>query len=183
VGDDEGGLTASQLVPAAGGSWSGLLFDNAAIGLPPALTWTFRVPFAPVDGRPATLDVDWLPLAAGSWRSLAGQTASSGAFAEPAESHVYVRGRHRYDRVQLRVAEQDGTRIRVDVTVTGDLDGLGPESIAVDAWLDFAGIRVQLGDAPSAEAALERLAAFTDVAGLAVDADRPGMAFHFSPEP
>jgi hypothetical protein len=181
VGDDEGGLNARQLVPATGGSWSGLLFDNATIGLPPALTWTFRVPFEPVDGQPVTLGVDWLPLPATGWRALAGQAATSGAFADPAESTVQHGGHHRYDRVELRVSEQDGPRIRVAVTVSGDLDGLGPDTLTVDAWLDFAGIGVQLGDTPSAEAALDRLATFTDVDGLVADPDQPGMAFHFKP--
>jgi hypothetical protein len=181
VGDDEGGLKARQLEPAEGGSWSGLLFDNAAVGLPPALTWTFHVPFAPVDDEPVTLDVDWLPLPATGWRQLAGRAASSDAFAEPAESSVYFHGHHRYERVELRVSEQDGARIRVQVTVSGDLDRLGPESITVDAWLDFAGVSVQLGDTPSAEAARERLAAFTDVDGLVSDPDAPGVAFHFKP--
>lgn len=179
VGDDEGGLKARQLVPATGGSWSGLLFDNAAVGLPPALTWTFRVPFEPVDGEPVTLDVDWLPLPATGWRQLAGHAATSDAFAEPAESSVYYFGHRRYERVEVRVSEQDGSRIRVAATVSGDIDGLGPESITVDAWLEFAGISVQLGDAPSAEAALARLAEFTDVDGLVTDPDPPGIAFHF----
>jgi hypothetical protein len=181
VGDDEGGLHARQLVAAAGGSWSGLLFDNAAVGLAPALTWTFRVPFAPVDGQPATLEVDWLPLPATGWRSLRGLAATSDAFAEPAECFVHLNGHHRYDRVRLLVSEQDGTRIRVSVTAAGDLDRLGPPEIAVDAWLDFAGIRVQLGDAPSAAAALDRLAGFTDVTGLQADPHLPGMAFVFTP--
>ena len=180
VGDDEGGLNASQLVPADGGSWSGLLFDNAAVGLPPALTWTFHVPFAPVDDEPVALDVDWLPLPATGWRHLAGHGATSDAFAEPAESSVYYYGHHRYDRVELRVSEQDGRRVRVEITVSGDRDRLGPESITVAAWLDFAGISVQLGDTPSAEAALERLAGFTEIDGLVIDPDPPGMAFRFS---
>lgn len=180
MGDDEGGLNARQLVPAAGGTWSGLLFDNAAIGLPPALTWTFHVPFEPVDGQPVALDVDWLPLEVAGWRSLSGQSAVSGAFADPAESVVHHAGHHRYDKVDLRVSEQDGTRVRVAVTVSGDLDRLGPESFTAEAWLEFAGIGVQLGDTPSAEAALQRLAAFTDVDGLAADPAQPGMAFHFN---
>jgi hypothetical protein len=69
----------------------------------------------------------------------------------------------------------------VVVTVSGDIDALGPSSITVDAWLSFAGIRVQLGDAGSAEAALARLASFTDIDGLAERAGAPGVAFHFVP--
>jgi hypothetical protein len=181
VGDDEGGLDARDLVPAAGGEWHGLLFDNQAVGLPPALTWTFQVPFEPVGGEPATLEVDWLPLAAPGWRGMAGLAARSESFAEPAEAIVQHRGRHRYDRVSLRVAEQDDTRVRVVVTVGGDIDALGPAEFAVDAWLTFAGIRVQLGGVASAAAALERLAAVTDTDGLAEHPGAPGVAFHFVP--
>lgn len=181
MGDDEGGLNAQDLVPAAGGEWHGLLFDNQAVGLPPALTWTFRVPFAPVGGEPAALDVEWVPLDAPGWRSMAGRSARSASFAEPAEASIHHHGHHRYDQVSLEVAEQDGDRIRVVVTVAGDIDGLGPSTITVDAWLTFAGIRVQLGDADSATAALSRLASFTDVAGLAEHPGAPGVAFHFVP--
>jgi hypothetical protein len=181
VGYDEGGLSARDLVPAAGGEWHGLLFDNQAVGLPPALTWTFRVPFGPVGGDPAALEVEWVPLAAPGWRSMAGRSAESASFAEPAEASVHHHGHHRYDRVALTVAEQDGSRIRVVVTVSGDLDGLGPREITADAWLEFGGIRVQLGDADSAAAALSRLASFTDADGLTEQAGAPGVAFHFVP--
>jgi hypothetical protein len=181
VGDDEGGLNARDLVPAAGGEWHGLLFDNQAVGLAPALTWTFRIPFEPIDGDPAALDVDWVPLAAPSWRAMAGRSARSASFAEPAEASVYHYGHHRYDRVDLTVSEQDGARLRVVVTVSGDIDALGPSSITVDAWLTFDGIRVQLGDAGSASAALSRLASFTDVDGLTEHPGAPGVAFHFVP--
>jgi len=179
VGHDEGGLSARDLVPAAGGEWHGLLFDNQAVGLPPALTWTFRVPFEPIGGDPAALDVEWVPLEAPGWRSMAGLSAQSASFAEPAEASVHHHGHHRYDRIGLIVSEQDGSRIRVVVTVSGDIDGLGPSSITVDAWLSFAGIRVQLGDADSAAAALSRLASFIDVDGLAEHAGAPGVAIHF----
>jgi hypothetical protein len=182
VGDEEGGLSARELVPAAGGEWQGLLFDHQAVGVPPALTWTFRVVFEPVRGEPVTLDVEWLPVPAAGWRLMAGQAVASGSFAEPAEASVHHVGYHRYDRVELRVAEQDGARVRVVVTVSGDLDGLGPQAITADAWLTFTGISVQLGDTPSAEAALARLAAFTDTAGLVERPDPRGIAFRFGPE-
>jgi hypothetical protein len=181
VGDDEGGLQARDLVPAAGGEWHGLLFDNQAVGLPPALTWTLRIPFEPVGGSPAALDVEWLVLDAPSWRAMRGVTCESAAFAEPAEASVHHHGHHRYDRVSVRVLDQDGPRIRVAVTAAGDLDGLGPASLAAETWLDFAGIRVQLGDAGDAAAALARLGAFTDVDGLAELPGAPGVAFHFVP--
>ena len=175
---DTGLLTARDLVPAAGGEWDGLLFDNQAVGLPPALTWNFRVPFEAVGGQPAQLTVEWLPLPATGWRRLAGLSAASGSFAEPAEASVHHAGHYRYDRVELTVTEQDGPRIRVVVTVAGDLDDLGPAEFTVDAWLTFTGISVQLGEAGDA---LARLAEFTDTDGLAEVPDPRGIASRFAP--
>jgi hypothetical protein len=183
VGDDEGGLKARDLVPAAGGEWHGLLFDNQAVGLPPALTWTLRIPFEPVGGDPAALDVEWLPLDAPGWRAMAGVACESASFAEPAEASVHFHGHHRYDRVSLRVLAQDGPRIQVSVTAGGDIDRLGPAEITVTTWLTFAGIRVQLGDAGTAEAALARLNSFTATDGLVELPGAPGVAFHFVPSP
>ena len=182
MGDDEGGLNARDLVPAAGGEWHGLLFDNQAVGLPAALTWTFHVPFEPVGGVAAALDIDWLPLPAPGWRAMAGHSASSGSFAEPAEASIRHQGHHRYDRVSLAVTEQDGPRIRITATLAGDLDGLGPPEITVDAWLEFTGIRVQLSEADAGgTSAKDRLAAFTDVADLTEHPGAPGVAVHFVP--
>jgi hypothetical protein len=184
VGDDQGGLNAQDLVPAAGGEWHGLLFDNQAVGVPPALTWTFRIPFEPVGGEPATLDVDWLPIPAPGWRQLAGRSAASDSFAEPAEATVsFQSSHHRYDRVRVEVAEQDGDRLRAVVTVSGDIDGLGPATITADAWLRFTGISVQLGGAGTADEARSRLAEFTDVDGLVEQPDAPGVAVQFAPAP
>jgi hypothetical protein len=175
-----GGLVeAAALVPAEGGEWNGLLFDNPSVGVPPALTWTFRVPLADVDGQPAALDVQWLPVQTGGWRTMAGLAASSDAFAEPAEASVRLHGHHRYERVGLKVLEQDGARIRVAVTVAGDLDGLGPPEFAVEAWLRFTGILVQLNGVTDAGAALRRLAGFTDTSGLAEVPDPRGIAYMF----
>jgi hypothetical protein len=181
VGDEKGGLNARELVPAAGGEWHGLLFDNQTVGLPPALTWTFRIPFAPVRGEPVAVQIEWLPLPADGWQRMAGQAASSDVFAEPAEASVQHAGHHRYDRVTLTVAEQDGPRLRVSVTLAGDLDGLGPEEITAQAWLTFGGITVQMSDTPSAADALSRLKAFTDVDGLVEHPDPRGIAYLFVP--
>ncbi|MFD0524043.1 hypothetical protein [Paractinoplanes durhamensis] len=141
------------------------------------------MPFAPVGGRPAELTVEWLPLAANSWQDLAGRSSACDAFAEPAEASVHHTGHHRYDRVELRVTEQDGPRIRVAVTVAGDIDGLGPAEITADAWLTFTGITVQLSGADTAAAGLTRLAEFTDVTGLIEVPDPRGIAFRFGPAP
>jgi hypothetical protein len=181
VGDDSL-LDARALVPAEGGEWNGLLFDNPSVGLAPALTWTFRIPFADVDGEAAALDVEWLPIETGGWRAMAGLAASSPEFAEPAEASVRYQGHHRYDRVRLRVIEQDGPRIRVAVTVAGDLDQLGPAEISTEAWLRFTGIFVQLSGVTDAGAALGRLGEFTDTSGLAEQPDPRGIAYRFCAE-
>jgi hypothetical protein len=179
VGDDKGGFDARSLVAADGGEWHGLLFDNPAVRLPAALTWTLRIPFAPVDGEPVTLHIDWLPVEAGDWRSMSGQHAVSPSFAEPAEASLQHAGHHRYDRVEVRVTEQRDTLIRVTVTLAGDLDGLGPDTVTADAWLRFTGIAVQLSDVASAEQARQRLAEVTDTTGLVEAPDARGIAFRF----
>nr|WP_296071416.1 hypothetical protein [uncultured Actinoplanes sp.] len=179
MGDDKGLLEARALVPAEGGEWNGLLFDNPSVGVAPALTWTFRVPLADVDGEPAALDVEWLPVRTGGWRAMAGLAASSDEFAEPAEASVRFQGHHRYQRVAVRVLEQQGTRIRVAITVAGDLDQLGPPEFAVEAWLRFTGILVQLSGVTGADEALRRLAEFTDTSGLAEVSDPRGIAYMF----
>ena len=181
VADDKGGLEARALIAAEGGGWSGLLFDNPVIGLSPALTWTCSVPLEPVRGERASLDLDWLPWAAADWRAMAGAEVSCASFAEPAEASVYFRGHHRYDRVAVRVAEQRGDRIRVVGSVSGDIDGLGPDEVGVDTWLAFRGFTVQLSDVSSAAAALDRLSAFTVTEGLAEVDDPRGIAFRFQP--
>ncbi|MCY1143398.1 hypothetical protein OWR29_35830 [Actinoplanes sp. Pm04-4] len=179
--DDKGGLEARALIAAEGGSWGGLLFDNAVIGLPPALTWTCSVPLAPVEGERAGLDLDWLPWVVADWRAMAGVEISCDSFAEPAEASVFFRGHHRYDRVAARVAEQQGERIRVVASVAGDIDKLGPDEIGVDTWLAFQGVTVQLSEVSSAAEALERLAGFTATAGLVAVDDPRGIAFRFQP--
>jgi hypothetical protein len=178
VGDDSL-LDARALAPAEGGEWNGLLFDNPSVGVEPALTWTFRMPFADVDGEPPALDVEWLPVGTGGWRVMSGLQASSSEFAEPAEASVRYQGHHRYERVALRVLEQDGPRIRVAVTVSGDLDQLGPTEISAEAWLRFTGILVQLNGVTDAAEALRRLGEFTDTDGLAEEPDPRGIAYLF----
>jgi hypothetical protein len=181
VGDDEGGLEARALIAADGGEWSGLLFDNPAVGLPPALTWTLRIPFEPVGGQPVLLEVEWLPDATTGWRAMAGFSAVSDSFAEPAEAVVHHHGHHRYDRVDVRVGEQDGERVRAAVSVAGDVDGLGPQEISCSAWLRFTGFTVQLKGVTDAAGALLRLAEHTDTTGLIEIGDPRGIAFRFGP--
>ncbi|WP_127500861.1 hypothetical protein [Actinoplanes solisilvae] len=181
MADDKGGLESRALVAVEGGGWSGLLFDSAAVGLPPALTWACEIPLAPVEGVPAGLDLEWLPWEASGWQAMAGVEVKCGSFAEPVEASVRLRGHHRYDSVHVRVAEQRGDLIRVVATLSGDLDGLGPDEVSVDAWLAFRGVSVQLAEVSSASQALARLAGFTETAGLAEVGDPRGIAFRFQP--
>ncbi|MFF5077696.1 hypothetical protein ACFY36_11630 [Actinoplanes sp. NPDC000266] len=181
MGDDEGGLEARALIAADGGEWSGLLFDNPVVGLDEALTWTLRIPFAPVGGDPVLLEIEWLPDTTGGWQAMTALAVSSGSFAEPAEAVVHHHGHHRYDRVDVRVTAQDGPLITAAVTLAGDLDALGPDEITGTAALRFTGISVQLQGVSTAPEALNRLAGHTDTTGLIEIEDPRGIAFRFAP--
>jgi hypothetical protein len=180
---DDDAVTSQDLVPVTGGTWAGLLFDNPSIGLPAVLTWSFRFPFAEVHrdygSSEIFLDVDWLPLPAASWRTMTGQTVK--ALGEPAESSVYFFQHHQYDLIDLDILEQRDRDIHVRATLTGDLNHLGIDPITADAWLRFDGIRVSVSDVSTAESALARLEAFTDIEGLASPAAAIHSAFHFRP--
>ncbi|WP_207915230.1 hypothetical protein [Micromonospora sp. 15K316] len=106
--DDEDALDVRELRPIEGGTWGGLLFDNPRIGLPPALTWSFRFPFSEVTrdygSSQIFLDIDWLPLPGASWRGMTGQAVRG--VGEPAESSVYFFQHHQYDLIDLEIAEQ-----------------------------------------------------------------------------
>ncbi|MER6591314.1 hypothetical protein ABT214_05565 [Micromonospora purpureochromogenes] len=112
---------------------------------------------------------------------MAGRSASSSRFAEPGEASVYYFAHHRYDAIQLQVLEQRDLAIQVRANVSGDLDSLGVESVAADAWLHFAGITVALSDTVTADAALARLRDFSDITGLTHAAVPNGIHFRFAP--
>jgi hypothetical protein len=169
----------------AEGRWSGLLFDNPAIGLEARLTWTFSFATQDVprgDG-PSEVDftVDWVPLPGAVWTSMAGRTARGEIFAEPIETSAYALEHFRYDAVDLRVLEQAGDRLRVSAEAHGDVDGLGVEGWNVDGWLAFDGITVHLSDVTTGEQAYARLSALTDTAGLVAVPSEP--SFRFAPAP
>ena len=90
--EDGDELSASELVPAPGGQWNGLLFDNPELGLGHRLSWSFTFPFADVSrnygSSPVSLAIDWVLLDAATWRDMAGQTVRSPRFADPAEASV-----------------------------------------------------------------------------------------------
>lgn len=182
---DGDGLRASELVLAAGGQWDGLLFDNPTLGLTPWLSWSFTFLCADVSrdygSSSVSLDIDWVPFATATWRDMAGQAVRSSRFAEPAEASVYFFEHHRYDTVDLQVVEQRGLEIRVAATVSGDLDGLGVDPLAVDQWMTFAGIHVSLSTVRSVEAASAQLNEFTDAVGLSCFPSRIAGNFVFSP--
>lgn len=182
-GIEDDGLAAEELIPK-GGSWGGLLFDYPTIGLAPRLTWTFTVDFEDVQrsygSTGVSLSIDWVPLAAGSWRRMVGQVASAAAFAEPVESSAYFFEHYRYDAVDLRVVDQRDQELHVRTDLSGDIDGLGIETVHLDGWLRFNGIIVQVSDVPAtAAAATVRLRAFTDTDGLACS--QGSSSFKFQP--
>lgn len=164
-------LTQSELVPI-GGSWSGLLFANPLTDFAAALTWSFTFDFAEIerdygDVTPG-LTVDWAPLPGlVSWRGLAGANITCATFGEPVETSMYYFEHHRFDGVEFSVLDQDGGRILARALVSGDIDDLGIPELAVEAWLDFEGVIVQLPHQPgSLQAAATELSRFTSVEGL-----------------
>ena len=163
-------LSRSELIVSDGGLWRGLLFDNPKLGLPPELTWSFTFAFADVSraygSSPVSMDIDWVFLNPSDWRRMAGQSAQIDQFGEPAEASVYFFEHHRYSAVDLRILDQRGAAILVSAVVSGDLDELGMESLAVTSWLTFAGITVQLSAGPSVEESVARLGDFTGVSAL-----------------
>jgi hypothetical protein len=181
--DDEDALDVRELLPVEGGTWGALLFDNPRIGLRPALTWDFRFPFKEVardyGSSRIFLDIEWLPIPVSSWRSMAGQAVRGAG--EPAESSVYFFEHHQYDLIDLEIVEQRELRIRARAALTGDLDDLGIDPIAADAWLRFTGIIVHLEDTTSADSALARLQDFTDTAGLTYSPTPNSPSFRFAP--
>jgi hypothetical protein len=185
--DDDDKLRIDDFVPAAGGEWYGLLFDNPSLHLPPQLTWSFNFPFEDVsredEGSPLSLSVEWLPLPAESWRRIAGHHVTSAKFAEPAEASVYYYLHHRFGTVALDLVEQRGRSLRAVVTVSGDIDRLGIDPVRADAWLTFTGIFVSLHDVTSPDVGLIRLGQFTDTTGLAFDPDSTAAALRFIAQP
>ncbi|MFI5930529.1 hypothetical protein [Actinoplanes sp. NPDC051494] len=157
------------------GAWHGLLFDNPAVRLAPALTWSFRIPAGDGD-----LELDWLPVDGPGRHAMAGREVVSTSYAEPGEAGYR---NHRFDRIRLLITGQDHDLITVTATVSGDIDGLGRDEITVTGRLAFTGITVQLSDTVSGAGALARLAAFTDVSGLREVPDPRGIAYRFSPDP
>ncbi|MEV4539202.1 hypothetical protein AB0J82_36065 [Asanoa sp. NPDC049518] len=172
-------LRIEDFLPAEGGEWHGLLFDNPSVGLPPRLTWCFDFAFADVEDDPLSLTVEWLPVPAKSWRQVAGQRVTSASFADPAESSVYHYVHHRFDAVALDLVEQRGRSLRVVAEVSGDLDRLGVDPVRAEAWLTFTGFLVSLHDATAPDRALARLGEFTDTDGLAYDPGGGGAALRF----
>lgn len=183
---NDGALDADELVPAPGGEWWGVLFDNPAVGLSPRITWGFTLPFADVSrpyGRtPVSLDIEWLPCPSVSWRQMAGQRLTNSQFGRPAEASVYFFEHHRYDWIDLRLLEQRDLTLHVAATVSGDLDGLGIDTVRTEAWLTFTGISVALHDRISPDAGLERLRAYTDTTRLRLASDQSAV-FRFAPVP
>jgi hypothetical protein len=181
VADDR--LRAEDFVPATGGEWYGLLFENRSLRLRPALTWCFDFAFEDVirddEESPLGLTVEWASVPGQNWRHFAGQRVTCERFADPVEASVYHYAHHRFETVALDLVEQRGHALRTVATVSGDLDRLGVDPVRADAWLSFTGILVSLPDAPDPETALSRLGEFTDTRGLAFDARTPGGALRF----
>jgi hypothetical protein len=176
-----------ELVCVRGGTWSGLLFDNPRLRLPAHLYWSFDFPFADIDrsdgSTPVSLELEWIPVVTPGWRDMAGRTATVDQFADPGEASVYFLQHHRFDSIALEIIEQAGPDIRARVTVSGDLDRLGLETVTAEAWLRFQGLVVSVSDVSTGEEALARLAAVTDTTELVAARSPADRAFRFAPGP
>ena len=87
---------------------------------------------------------------------------------------------HQYDFIDLEIVEQQDTLIHCRARLSGDVDGLGLDPVAADAWLHFDGIRVHLNDVDSPDAALARLQGFTDIDRLVYSPGNDSVWFHFT---
>jgi hypothetical protein len=110
---------------------------------------------------------------------MTGLTARSTEFGDGGEASVYFFAHHRYASIELDLLAQRDVAVSASATVTGDIDGLGIDSITAEVCLRFAGITVALGDARSADVALSRLRDFTDTAGLSPKPVREHNSFRF----
>ncbi len=163
-------LRVEELTPA-GGSWSGLLFENPARGYPLTLTWAFSIDFCEVvrdyGSVSPNLVVEWVPVGASSWRSMRGARFSVGRFGVPIEASLYFFEHHRYDEAEVVVHNQDADGLDVAVSVRGDIDGLGIGEVSARANLSFGGIYVQTeATGTDPEAAAELLRRVTEIGGL-----------------
>jgi len=126
-------LDASEL-KVSGGTWNGLLFENATIGYPLSLSWTFTIEFASLHRDYGEVDpsltVDWVPAGESRWNAMTGHRYTCNTFAGPIEPSFYYFDHFRFERGDVVVEEQVGGELRVDAAIGGDLDGLGLAEIS-----------------------------------------------------
>ncbi len=164
-------LRLDELIPA-GGTFSGLLFENSNAGYPLQLSWTFSVDCAEVNrdygSTLPTIVVDWVTLVGRSvWNEMSDLRFVCQTFGEPIETSVYFFEHHRYDTVEVEVIEQRGTELAIRVRASGDVDSLGISEIEVEATITFSGIYVQTEKSgTNVELAAELLSHFTDTSHL-----------------
>ena len=163
-------LRSDELRPA-GGTWSGLLFENSRSSSPLTMSWSFTLDFEVVErdygSASPSLSIEWVPAGSSSWRSMAGQSFHGRTFGDPIEVSLYFFEHHRLDRVDLTIVDQSSDLVTVVAVAGGDLDGLGLSEVSARASLRFTGIHVQTestgGDTDAASALL---AGFADLDGL-----------------
>ena len=158
------------------------MFENPAVGYPLTLTWTFNVDFEEVlreyGSVSPCLTIDWVPAGTAGWMSMAGIRFRGSTFADPIETSVYFFEHHRFDRVDLEVAEQDHDVLWVEAVASGDMDGLGLDRISASAILRFVGISVQTEAVRTdTQAATDLLSRMTTVEGLVPRPLRHGVLF------
>lgn len=165
-----------------GGTWGGLLFENANTGYPLALSYTFTFDFAEVSrdygSVSPNLVIDWIPAGDATWHEMTGQHFSGSTFGDPVEASVYFFEHHRYECADMTVVGQEGSDLAVRARIAGDIDGLGLADIRVEETLTFQGLIVHTeGVGTDIAAARKLIGRFTDITGLQPQAARHNVVF------
>ncbi|MCO4746039.1 MAG: hypothetical protein KC912_14685 [Proteobacteria bacterium] len=154
-------LNAADL-RSVGGKCYGHLFENVQTGLPRDIFWSFTLEFAPVDVdgeelQPA-LTIEWLTRPLRQWRDLVGASWSGHFGSGTAECSVYLLEHICGEDFSLEVLDwrraetnrRDPSayvQLKVRASMTVDLAEGGDgaiQRIVGEAWLDFAGVVVNL---------------------------------------
>ena len=152
-------VTADDVEPTSA-QWSLLLFENERIGLAAGLTFGLTIACRALADDPVSVTVDWIPFDGFTRHELAGTVFTAEEFGEGAEASICFDGmHHRFDYVNLRVIGQRGSTIDYRLSISGDVDELGIDELALTGSADFAGLTYHLSD-PG------RAAEFLDIDGL-----------------
>lgn len=82
-------------------------------------------------GETLTISAEAIPSTVTDWRELSGHHLVSSSFGEPAEAVVIYGDHYRFDQITIDVSEQRDRTADFQITLSGDLDGLGIDEITL----------------------------------------------------